>query len=92
MHEHDTQLVESCGNVFVALDLPSEEAAILAMRADLMACLRLLIQAHGWTEVEAARRLQIDASCAADLMRGNWDRLVALATRAGLKVELKVAA
>lgn len=62
-----------------------------------MARLRLLIQAHGWTEVEAARRLQIDASCAADLMRGNWDRfsldrLVTLAIRAGLKVELKAAA
>ena len=38
-------IVESCGNVFLDLGFPPEEAVILAMRADLMAKLRLLIDA-----------------------------------------------
>jgi predicted XRE-type DNA-binding protein len=97
MHEHDTRLVESCGNVFVDLGLPPEEAAILAIRADLMARLRLLIQERSWTQAEAAERLQIGPSRVSDLVRGKWDRfsldmLITLATRAGLKVELKAAA
>ncbi|MGH8562874.1 MAG: helix-turn-helix domain-containing protein [Gammaproteobacteria bacterium] len=97
MPEHETQWVESGGNVFLDLGLPPEEAAILAMRADLMARLRLVIQARGWTQAEAAERLKIAQSRVSDLVRGKWDKfsldmLITLATRAGLKVELKAAA
>ncbi|MGH8587088.1 MAG: helix-turn-helix domain-containing protein [Gammaproteobacteria bacterium] len=97
MPEHETQWVESGGNVFLDLGLPPEEAAILAMRADLMARLRLVIQARGWTQTEAAERLKIPQSRVSDLVRGKWDKfsldmLITLATRAGLKVELKAAA
>ncbi|MGH8576923.1 MAG: helix-turn-helix domain-containing protein [Gammaproteobacteria bacterium] len=97
MPEHETQWVESGGNVFLDLGLPPEEAAILAMRADLMARLRLVIQARGWTQAEAAERLEIAQSRVSDLVRGKWDKfsldmLITLATRAGLKVELKAAA
>ena len=51
-------IVESCGNVFLDLGFPPEEAVILAMRADLMAKLRLLIDAKGWTQAEASERLK----------------------------------
>jgi predicted XRE-type DNA-binding protein len=87
----------SSGNVFADLGFPPEEAAILAMRADLMAQLRLVVEKRNWTQVEAAQVLGISQSRVSDLMRGKWDKfsldmLVTLATRAGLHCELKLAA
>lgn len=91
------KIVPSSGNVFVDLGFPPEEAAILAMRADLMAQLRLVVEKRNWTQVEAAKVLGISQSRVSDLMRGKWDKfsldmLVTLATRAGLHCELKLAA
>lgn len=54
MHDDDIRITGSSGNVFLDLGFPPEEAAILAMRADLMARLRLLIEEYGWTQTEAA--------------------------------------
>lgn len=91
------KVVPSSGNVFADLGFPPEEAAILAMRADLMAQLRLVVEKRNWTQVEAAKVLGISQSRVSDLMRGKWDKfsldmLVTLATRAGLHCELKLAA
>lgn len=91
------KIVRSSGNVFADLGFPPEEAAILAMRADLMAQLRLVVEKRNWTQVEAAKVLGISQSRVSDLMRGKWDKfsldmLVTLATRAGLRCELKLAA
>lgn len=91
------KITRSSGNVFADLGFPPEEAAILAMRADLMAQLRLSIEKRDWTQVEAAKVLGISQSRVSDLMRGKWDKfsldmLVTLATRAGLHCELKLAA
>ncbi len=91
------KIIRSSGNVFTDLGFPPEEAAILAMRADLMAQLRLAIEKRGWTQVEAAKALGISQSRVSDLMRGKWDKfsldmLVTLATRAGLHCELRLAA
>ena len=91
------KIVPSSGNVFADLGFPPEEAAILAMRADLMAQLRLVAEKRNWTQVEAAKVLGISQSRVSDLMRGKWDKfsldmLVTLATRAGLHCELKLAA
>jgi len=91
------EIVCSSGNVFADLGFPPEEAAILAMRADLMAQLRLVVEKRNWTQVEAAKVLGISQSRVSDLMRGKWDKfsldmLVTLATRAGLHCELKLAA
>jgi len=91
------RITRSSGNVFTDLGFPPEEAAILAMRADLMAQLRLSIEKRDWTQVEAAKVLGISQSRVSDLMRGKWDKfsldmLVTLATRAGLHCELKLAA
>ena len=87
----------SSGNVLTDLGFPPEEAAILAMRADLTAQLRLAVEKRDWTQVEAAKVLGISQSRVSDLMRGKWDKfsldmLVTLATRAGLHCELKLAA
>jgi predicted XRE-type DNA-binding protein len=91
------KITRSSGNVFTDLGFPPEEAAILAMRADLMAQLRLAVEKRNWTQVEAAKALGISQSRVSDLMRGKWDKfsldmLVTLATRAGLHCELRLAA
>ncbi|BCB27979.1 transcriptional regulator [Sulfurimicrobium lacus] len=88
-------IVESSGNVFADLGFSPEEAALLAMRAELMARLRETIASSGWTQAEAAVRLGIGQSRVSDLVRGKRDKfsldmLVTLATRAGRRVALAV--
>jgi predicted XRE-type DNA-binding protein len=90
------KITRSSGNVFADLGFPPEETAILAMRADLMAQLRLVVEKRNWSQVEAAQVLGISQSRVFDLMRGRWDKfslnmLVTLATLAGLHCELKLA-
>ena len=90
-------MTKSSGNVFVDLGFPPEEAAVLAMRADLIGRLRLLIEKKGWTQAKAAQTLGVSQSRVSDLVRGKWDKfsldmLVSLATRAGMRVQLKMAA
>jgi predicted XRE-type DNA-binding protein len=85
----------SSGNVFVDLGFPDGEAAVLALRADLMGRLRLLVQQEGWTQAQAAQRFGIAQSRVSDLLRGKWekfslDMLITLAVRAGQKVALEM--
>lgn len=97
MQDDDTRVTEASSNVFIDLGFSPEEATILAMRADLMADLRLTIQQNGWTQTQAAKFLGVSQSRVSDLIRGKWDKfsldmLITLACRAGKKVELKLAA
>ena len=90
-------IVKSSGNIFIDLGYSPEEAAILQMRADLMAKLRKFIEAKKITQADAAKILCISQSRISDLVTGKWDRfslemLVTLATRAGMHVSLKAAA
>ena len=94
---NDIRIAESSGNVFLDLGFPPDEAALLAMRADLMAKLRLTIDEKGWTQAEAAKVLGIAQSRVSDLVRGKWERfsldmLITLASRAGLRPRLELAA
>ena len=94
---NDTRITESSGNVFLDLGFPPEEAALLAMRADLMAKLRLTIDEKEWTQADAAKVLGIAQSRVSDLVRGKWekfslDMLITLASRAGLHPRLELAA
>jgi len=90
-------IIESSGNVFIDLGYSPEDAAILQMRADLMAKLRKFIEAKKLTQVDAAKILCVSQSRISDLIRGKWEKfslemLVTLATRAGMHVSLKTAA
>ena len=90
-------LGKSSGNVFIDLGYSKEEAAILQMRADLMADLRKFIKAKRLTQAKAAELLDVSQSRVSDLIRGKWERfslemLITLATRAGMRVTLKKAA
>ncbi len=97
MAKKSTTMTKSSGNVFIDLGFPPEEATILAMRADLMGRLRLLIEKKGWTQAQAAQTLGVSQSRVSDLVRGKWDKfsldmLISLATRAGMRVQLRMAA
>jgi predicted XRE-type DNA-binding protein len=90
-------IVNSSGNVFIDLGYSPDEAAILQMRAGLMADLRKFIQAKRLTQTKAAEILRISQSRVSDLITGKWERfslemLITLATRAGMRVTLKNAA
>lgn len=89
----DAVVTPSSGNVFTDLGFGPGEAAVMGMRADLMARLRVLVQTEGWTQAQAAERFGIAQSRVSDLLRGKWDKfsldmLITLAARAGRKVEL----
>ncbi|PIZ18390.1 MAG: transcriptional regulator [Deltaproteobacteria bacterium CG_4_10_14_0_8_um_filter_43_12] len=90
-------IINSSGNVFLDLGYSLDEAAILQMRADLMADIRKFVKARKLTQAKAAGILGITQSRVSDLTRGKWEKfslemLIALATKAGMHVTLKIAA
>ncbi len=90
------KIIDSSGNVFSDLGFPPEEAALLALRAEVIARLREVIANNNWNSTQAATALGIAQSQLADLMRGTRDSfsldiLVTLATRVGCKVGLTLA-
>ncbi len=92
-----TTVVKAEENLFLALGFPPHEAEVLKLRAQLMAELRLWIEASSMTQSEIAERLGVSQGRVSDLVRGKWqkfslDMLVQLAAKLGLKVELKLAA
>ncbi len=56
-------VTESSGNVFADLGFAQEEAALLTMRAELMACLHKTIVERGWTQLQAAEHFDKPAVC-----------------------------
>jgi predicted XRE-type DNA-binding protein len=93
----DDVIVNSAGNVFVDLGFSPEEAAILQMRAELMADLRKFLKVKKLTQVKAAEILGVSQSRISDLARGKWERfslemLIILSTKAGMQVTLRTAA
>ena len=90
-------IVTSSGNVFIDLGYSPDEAAILQMRADLMADLRKFIKTKKLTQAKAAEILGVSQSRVSDLTRGKWEKfslemLIILATKAGMHVTLRTAA
>ena len=90
-------ILVSSGNVFVDLGYSLDEAAILQMRADLMADLRKYINNKKLTQVSAAKILGVSQSRVSDLITGKWEKfslemLITLVTKAGMHVKLKIAA
>jgi predicted XRE-type DNA-binding protein len=87
-------VVHSSGNVFIDLGYSPDEAAVLQMRADLMADLRKFIRDKRLTQARAAAILGVSQSRVSDLIRGKWEKfslemLITLATRVGMHVSLK---
>lgn len=90
-------ITESSGNVFADLGYSPDEAAILQMRADLMAELRKYIEKKKLTQTQAAEIFGVSQSRVSDLITGKWEKfnlemLITLATKAGKHITLKIAA
>ena len=89
-------ILESSGNVFADLGFGPGEAAILHMRAQLLADLREFIRTSGMAPAEAAQHLSITPARLSDVMAGKWEKfslemLITLAARAGRQVTLELA-
>ncbi|QMV19573.1 helix-turn-helix domain-containing protein [Granulicella sp. 5B5] len=93
----DASITHGSGNVFIDLGFDEAEAHVLLMRADLMIEIEKLIVAKGWTQAEAAKRMGITQPRVSKLLKRKWDdfsldMLLTLATRLGIRSELKLAA
>jgi predicted XRE-type DNA-binding protein len=69
----------------------------MKLRAEVMIRIEQLVKAKGWTQAEAARRLGVTQPRISRLLKGKWedfslDMLLTLATRAGPKPSLRLAA
>ena len=92
---NDARVIRGSGNVFVDLGFDDAEAKVLALRADLMIRLAEKLKAEGWSQSEAARRLQVSQPRISKLTKGLWrdfslDMLLILAGRVGMRAQLKV--
>lgn len=90
------KLTRSSGNVFEDLGFSHEEAEHLRIRSVLMATLREMIAAKGWTQAKAANLLGVTQPRVSDLVRGkidlfSIDALVEMLARVGCQVEVRIA-
>ena len=88
---------ESSGNIFLDLGFPPHEAAVLLLRAELAEALRQWIESEDLTQAPAARRLGIAQPRVSEIVRGkielmSLDYLVGLCAKAGVRVEVRLAA
>jgi predicted XRE-type DNA-binding protein len=88
--------VKSSGNVFVDLGYSPDEAAILQMRADLIASLRKFIKARKLTQSKAVEMLGVSQSRVSDFASAMLEKFrlempIILATKAGMRVTFKTA-
>jgi predicted XRE-type DNA-binding protein len=93
----DVRRIKGSGNVFVDLGFDPAEAEVMKLRAEVMIRIERLVKSNGWTQAEAARRLGVTQPRISRLLKGKWedfslDMLLTLATRAGLKPSLRLAA
>ena len=88
---------ESSGNIFLDLGFPPHEAAVLLLRAELAEALRQWIESENFTQVQAAKHLGIAQPRVSEIVRGkielmSLDYLVGLCAKAGVSVEVRLAA
>ncbi len=88
---------ESSGNIFLDLGFPPHEAAVLLLRAELAEALRQWIESEDFTQAQAAKRLGIAQPRVSEIVRGkielmSLDYLVGLCAKAGVSVEVRLAA
>lgn len=93
----DMRVIPGSGNIFVDLGFDESEARVMALRVELMVRLERHLESKGYTQVEAARLLGVTQPRVSALLKGKWqefslDMLLTLATRAGLKPQLRLAA
>jgi predicted XRE-type DNA-binding protein len=85
------KVTRSSGNVFRDLGFPSEEAAHLLVRSDLMIKVQKLIASRGLRQAEVAKILRVTQPRVSDLLRGridlfSTDMLIDMLARLGVRV------
>jgi len=93
----DGRVTAGSGNVFIDLGFDAAEAKVMAMRAEVMIQIELQLKARGWTQTQAAKHLGITQPRVSQIKKGAWqdfslDTLLKLASRAGLKPQLRLVA
>lgn len=91
------KISESSGNIFLDQGFPPHEAAVLLLRAELAEALRQWMESEGITQSQAAKRLGITQPRVSGIMRGkielmSLDYMVGLCAKAGVSVEVRLAA
>ncbi|WP_320199310.1 helix-turn-helix domain-containing protein [Agrobacterium sp. rho-13.3] len=86
---------ETFESVWDAIEDTTAVAENMKLRSTLMMALERHIQAKGWTQMEAARKLGVTQPRVSDLLRGKitlfgLDTLVNMVVAAGLHVEMQV--
>jgi predicted XRE-type DNA-binding protein len=94
--KNDKRVIPSSGNVFEDLGFDPAEAAVLRLRAELMARIEQHLRARKLTQAKAAELLGVSQARVSDLMNGKFnkfslDMLARLAERAGLRCKLRAA-
>jgi predicted XRE-type DNA-binding protein len=89
--------IESYASVWDAIADTPEEAANLRVRSELMDKITEILEKHGWTQVEAARRCGVTQPRINDLLRGrisrfSLDALVNIASALGRRVHIEIEA
>jgi predicted XRE-type DNA-binding protein len=90
-------ITESSGNVFLDLGFEPHVATVMLLRAELAETLRRWIEREGLTQAAAAEQLAVSQPRVSEIVRGkvdllSLDYLVGLCARAGIVVELRLAA
>ena len=91
------KMTESSGNIFLDLGFPPHEAAVMLLRAELAEALHVWIEREKLTQAQAAKRLKIAQPRMSEIVRGkvellSLDYLVGLCAKAGIPVDLRLAA
>jgi len=94
---HDTSVTPGSGNVFLDLGFDPAEAEVMKLRTEVMIRTAQRLKERGWTQAVAARELGITQPRVSRLIKGkvedfSLDMLLTLATRAGLRPELRLSA
>lgn len=87
----DTEIQSVGDNVFAAIDVPDAEG--MKLKAGIVVELRRLIEAHGLTQVAAAKRIGIGQADLSKILRGSFrgltiDRLMRMLTAFDQDVEI----
>jgi predicted XRE-type DNA-binding protein len=95
MKTNGTRIIKGGGDVFADLGFSPAEARNLHLRSQMMTALRKVIEAEGWTQADAAKRLKASQPRISDLIRGkisrfSLDTLVKMLADAGLDVDFRI--
>jgi len=90
-------VTESTGNIFRDLGFPPHEAEVMLLRARLAEALREWIERQQLTQAQASKLLGIAQPRVSEVTRGkvellSLDYLVGLCAKAGMSVDLRLAA